>query len=63
MDWGVIIAGLLTLAIYSFLYKDNPVYKAAESLLIGLSIGYALVIYWQTTLMDILFYPLLRDTN
>jgi len=63
MDWGVIIAGLLTLAIYSFLYKDNPVYKAAESLLIGLSIGYALVIYWQTTLMDILFYPLIRDTK
>jgi hypothetical protein len=63
MDWGVVIAGLLTLAIYSFLYKDNPVYKAAESLLIGLSIGYALVIYWQTTLMDILFYPLIRDTK
>ncbi|MCX6830047.1 MAG: hypothetical protein NT002_12325 [candidate division Zixibacteria bacterium] len=63
MDWGVMIAGLLTLAIYSFLYKDNPVYKAAESLLIGLSIGYALVIYWQTTLMDILFYPLIRDTK
>jgi len=58
MDIGLIIAGILTLAIYTFLYKDNPIYKAAESLLIGLSIGYALVIYWQTTLVDRLFAPL-----
>ncbi len=61
MDIGIIIAGLLTLAIYSFLYRDNPVYKAAESLLIGLSIGYALVIFWQTTLVDRLFRPLFNE--
>lgn len=61
MDMGIIIAGILTLAIYSFLYKDNPVYKAAESLLIGLSIGYALVIFWNTSLMDLLFRPLLTQ--
>jgi len=49
MDWSTIIAGLLTLAILSFLYKDNPVYKMAESLLIGVSIGYFLVITWTKT--------------
>ena len=58
MDIGVLTAGILTLAIYSFLYKDNPVYKMAESWLIGLSIGYALVIFWQTTIIDILIVPL-----
>lgn len=58
MSIGILIAGVLTLAIYTFLYKDNPIYRLAEHLLIGLSIGYALVIYWQTTLMDILFRPL-----
>ncbi len=58
MDIGILIAGILTLAIYSFLYKDNPVYKMAEHLLIGLSIGYTLVIFWQTTLVDRLFSPL-----
>ncbi|MCX6826820.1 MAG: hypothetical protein NTV06_06115 [candidate division Zixibacteria bacterium] len=61
MNLGILIAGLLTLAIYSFLYKDNPVYRAAESLLIGLSIGYTLVLFWQSTLFDKLFYPLLRE--
>ena len=58
MDLGVIIAGILTLAIYSFLYKDNSIYKMAESLLIGLSIGYTLVIFWQSTVIDLLIVPL-----
>ena len=59
MDIGTIIAGILTLAIFSFLYRDNPVYKMAESLLIGVSIGYFLVITWDNTLMANLFDPLL----
>jgi hypothetical protein len=58
MDLGTIIAGLLTLAILSFLYRDNPVYKFAEYLLVGVSVGYALVIAWKSTLMDLLFEPL-----
>ncbi len=58
MDWGTIIAGLLTLAILSFLYRDNPVYKMAEHLLIGISIGYTMVVTWSSTLMDLLFVPL-----
>lgn len=61
MDVGTIVAGLLTLAILSFLYRDNPVYKMAETLLIGVSIGYTLVIVWSNTLVDILFSPLFKD--
>ncbi len=61
MDFGTMIAGILTLAIYTFLYKDNPIYRIAESWLIGLSIGYTLVIFWQTTLVDNLFNPLFGD--
>ena len=38
----------LTLCIFSFLYKDNPFYKAAEHLYIGVSAGYVAVIsFWQ----------------
>ncbi len=58
MDIGTIIAGLLTLAILSFLYRDNPVYKLAEYLLVGVSVGYALVIAWKSAMMDLLFEPL-----
>ena len=39
---------LMTLCIFSFLYKDNPFYKAAEHLFVGISAGYVAVIsFWQ----------------
>ncbi|RMH44618.1 MAG: hypothetical protein D6689_01915 [Deltaproteobacteria bacterium] len=38
--FGWWLAIFLTIAILSFLYKDNPVYKFAEHLFIGVSIGY-----------------------
>ena len=41
---GIWIAAGLTLAIYSFLYKDNPVYKFAEHIYVGVSAGYTVCI-------------------
>ena len=39
---------LMTLCIFSFLYKDNPFYKAAEHLFVGISAGYVAVLsFWQ----------------
>ncbi len=60
MDINTVIGGILTLAIFTFLYKDNPVYRMAESLLVGISIGYVLVITWSNTIMDTLFTPLVH---
>lgn len=61
MDISTLIAGLLTLAILTFLYRDNPVYKMAESLLIGVSVGYMLVTTVSSTLMGLMFKPLFLD--
>ena len=48
LDPGVWIAALLTLFIFSFLYKDNPLYKFAEHLFVGVSAGYIVVQqFWQ----------------
>jgi hypothetical protein len=45
---GVWIGAILTLGIFSFLYKDNPFYKFAEALFVGISAGYWFVVtYWQ----------------
>ncbi|MFC2172611.1 hypothetical protein ACFLU6_08275 [Acidobacteriota bacterium] len=44
---SVWIASLLTFFIYSFLYKDNPFYKFAEYLAVGVSAGYYTVIFWH----------------
>ena len=61
MDPSTLIAGLLTLAILTFLYRDNPVYKMEESLLIGVSVGYMLVTTVSSALMGLLFKPLFLD--
>ena len=45
--FGAWIAVFFTLAIFSFLYKDNPFYKIAEHAYIGISAGYWLSIgFW-----------------
>jgi hypothetical protein len=43
---GVLAAAGMTLAIYSFLYGDNPFFKAAEHLYVGVGLGYQLVVAW-----------------
>jgi hypothetical protein len=40
---GIWLGALLTLMLYSFLYKDNPFYKFAEHLFVGMSAGYWLI--------------------
>ncbi len=40
---GLWIAGFLTLAILSLLYKDNPFYRVAESLYVGIAAAYYMV--------------------
>jgi hypothetical protein len=45
---GVWIGALLTLGIFSFLYKDNPFYKLCEAIFLGVSAGYWFVsLFWQ----------------
>ena len=42
--FGIWVAAFLTLCIYSFLYRDNPFYRFAEYLFVGVSLGYTIVI-------------------
>jgi hypothetical protein len=42
-------AVLLTLSIFSYLYGDNPFYKSAEHIFVGVSAGYIFAItFWDT---------------
>ncbi len=52
------IGALLTLCIFSFLWRDNPFYKFAEHLFVGISLGYIIAITWQSTVYPSLFQPL-----
>ncbi|HIA79238.1 MAG TPA: hypothetical protein EYO45_05760 [Candidatus Marinimicrobia bacterium] len=52
---GIWIAALFTLFILSFLYKDNPLYKIAESVVVGVSAAYWMVVgFWTTIVPNLL---------
>ncbi len=59
MEAGTIAAAVLTLCIFSFLYRDNPFYKFAEHLLVGVSVGYFLVISIDNVLIPKITEPLI----
>lgn len=54
MTFGI----FLTMATFSFLYKDNPFYKLAEHLVVGVSAGFFVIILWHNTLVPNLFQKL-----
>lgn len=56
---GVWIAAFVTLAIFSFLYKDNPFYKFAEHLFVGVAAGYGLSIEFHNVFIPNLWNPLI----
>lgn len=55
----ITVNGLFTLAILSFLFKDNPVYKFAEHLFIGVAAGYYVAIEWHNVFLPNLWRPMI----
>lgn len=55
---GVWLAAFSTLALFSFLYKDNPFYRAAEHIFAGLSAGYYVGLIWESVIVQQLADPL-----
>ena len=49
------VAAFLTIGIFSYLYKDNPFYKIAEHLYVGISAGYLLSLGFWNQLQPNLF--------
>jgi hypothetical protein len=58
---GVLVAGVLTLAIFSFLYRDNPFYKFAEHLLVGVSAGYYVINYFYSGVIRKFWIPVFQQ--
>ena len=57
-DFGIWVGALLTLFVFSFLYKDNPLYKLAEHLFVGVSAGYYMILNFWTVIWPNLLQPL-----
>jgi hypothetical protein len=52
---GLWLAAFFTLAVFSFLYGDNPFYKIAEAVLVGVSAAYWMVVaFWDVLVPNLM---------
>lgn len=58
---GAWVATGLTLFIFSFLYKDNPLFKLAEHLYVGVSVGYTIVKAYDTVIVHLIVKPIFEQ--
>lgn len=47
---GVWVAALLTLAVYTYLAGNNPLYLLVQHVFVGMAVGYAVVVVWHSLL-------------
>ncbi|NLE75649.1 MAG: hypothetical protein GX605_02705 [Chloroflexi bacterium] len=55
------VAFVLSLMVFSYLLGDNPLFRLATHLFVGVSVGYAVVIAWHNVLWPRLLAPLAQD--
>jgi hypothetical protein len=59
--FGAWVATGLTLFIFSFLYQDNPLFKLAEHLYVGVSVGYTIVKAYDTVIVHLIWKPIVEN--
>lgn len=50
-DFGPWLAFALTLMVFSYLLGDNPLFRIAEHLLVGLALGFAWIMAWHSVFL------------
>jgi len=58
---GIWCAALLTFAIFSFLYKDNPLFKFGESIFLGTALAYSMVLTYYSSVYPKAIEPLIGN--
>jgi hypothetical protein len=57
-----VIAFVFTLMVFSYVFADNPVFRAALHIFIGVSAGYVAAVVWHQVLMPRLVEPLVNGS-
>jgi hypothetical protein len=55
---GFLVAAILTLVVFSYLLRDNVLYRAAEHLFVGAVVGYVVVVAFHQVFMAKLLMPM-----
>jgi hypothetical protein len=62
MDLGMWIAAIATLSAYSYLYKENPFFRAVEYILVGLTVAHLSVMGYQNVIESAVT-PVMKGTR
>lgn len=54
---GMVVAALLTVMVLSYIIGDNPLFKVATHLFVGVAVGYATLVVWYEVFMPLLTTP------
>ncbi len=60
-DPWIWIGAFFTIAIFSYLWRENPLYRFAEHVFVGISVGYLICINWFNVLKPKLVEPLFEN--
>ncbi len=60
-QWQIIVAGLVTLGLYTYLWKDNPIYRTIEHAFVGFYTAYAVAMVYHNQVKPAVLNDLIRD--
>ena len=55
------LMAFLTLALFSFLYRDNPIYKVVEHVYAGITVGYQIGLIWNSIILQQVWAEVLAE--
>jgi len=58
---NIFLGGICTLALYSILYRENPIYRFVEHIYVGLAAGYVVVVAWTDILSTQWYDPIVKE--
>ena len=59
IDPGVLVGGILTLIVFSYLLGDTPLFRVAQAIFVGVTIGYAATVAIDVVLYQRMIEPLM----
>lgn len=57
--WQIWLGAVITLGIYSYLINDNKFYRMLLNIMIGLGVGYNLIVIWKNVLGPLWWEPMI----
>lgn len=58
-SWTVWVSAFCVVAVYSYLYRDNPLYRTMVQVFIGIQVGYNVIVQWRDILYPQWWLPML----